>query len=25
MHSNATKIMLPAKMLSWPYISWATL
>jgi len=25
MHSNVTKIMSPAKMLSWPQFSWATL
>ena len=25
MHSNVTKTMLPAKMLSWPHFSWATL
>jgi len=25
MHSNVTKIMLPAKMLSWPHFSWTTL
>jgi len=25
MHSNVTEIMLPAKTLSWPHFSWATL
>jgi len=25
MHSNVTKIMLPAKKVCWPHFSWATL